>query len=176
MQTALEWLESGAIKDGDKVVFELQTKHKQQILKRYFQETGVAKQLKMDLMEKVIGSDKSDLAENTRLTCLAGLPDKESKAENWKAITDVNSEESLYKRSARMAGFYSWGQLDLVRPYFDQFYNELRNLQANTSFKYCETFFYSMLPRKEITDSQIVKLVQLKNETPDSQDTFAKML
>jgi len=37
-----------------------------------------------------------------------------------------------------MAGFYSWGQLDLIRPYFDRFYDELLNIQANTSFKYLE--------------------------------------
>ena len=42
------------------------------------------------------------------MSCDAGLPEAENKAKVWKEITDVNSTESIYDRSARMAGFYSW--------------------------------------------------------------------
>jgi hypothetical protein len=66
------------------------------------------KEKKMELLEKIQGGEKSDLAINTRLTCLAGLPDAAVKEETWKAITDVNSQESLKERSAKMAGFKSW--------------------------------------------------------------------
>jgi len=51
MQLALQWLETGAIKKGDKEVFKLQVKHKHQILKKYFAEVGVEKNLKLELME-----------------------------------------------------------------------------------------------------------------------------
>ncbi len=57
-------------------------------------------------MEKVIGADKSDLAENARIKCLACLPDAKVKEEAWTAIT--SSTETIYAREAKMAGFYSW--------------------------------------------------------------------
>ena len=66
------------------------------------------KDKKLELLQKTLGEDKSDLAINTRLTCMAGLPEAEGKAETWKAIIDVHSEESLKERRAKMSGFYSW--------------------------------------------------------------------
>jgi hypothetical protein len=51
-----------------------------------------------------------------------------------------------------MAGFYSWRNLDLVRPYFDKFYEVLPEVYKNSSFKYVEHFFSSLLPRIEIKD------------------------
>ena len=60
------------------------------------------------MLEKTIGDDKSDIAENVRLSCYASLPDPEQKAKTWQEITDSESKESKYVREAKMAGFYSW--------------------------------------------------------------------
>ena len=59
-------------------------------------------------MEKVIGSDLSDVAEQAKIECLAGLPDADVKAAAWASITDPASTESIYNREAKMRGFYSW--------------------------------------------------------------------
>jgi len=75
-----------------------------------------------------------------------------------------------------MAGFYSWDQLALVEPYFEKYYEVLQTLKELTSSIYLETFFYQMLPRMKISDSHIVKLVSLKQETPDNEQMFASML
>lgn len=80
---------------------------------------------KLVLLEKTLGDDKSDIAQNTRDTCMALLPTPESKAQVWQAITDVTSTESIYKRSAKMGGFYSYKQMDLIKPYFEKFFEEL---------------------------------------------------
>jgi len=58
-----------------------------------------------------------------------------------------------------MSGFYNWKQIDLVRPYFDEFYEVLPTLYEKNTFKYFESFFYSLLPRMEIQDRHIVKLL-----------------
>jgi hypothetical protein len=173
---AIEWLKSGKIEDEGRVILELKPKHKHSVLKKYFTLKDVADKNKFEMLELVMGDDKSDIAENVRLTCKAYLPNAAGKEETWKALIDINSTESLKERSAKMAGFHSWNQLDITRCYFDKFYDELRNIQAGTPFKYQEAFFYSLLPRYEISDAHIVKLVQLKNETPDNQATFANML
>ena len=66
------------------------------------------KEFKEELLEKTLGDDKSDIAQRVRLTCNSGLPDPENKAKIWKEITNVTSKESIYDRSAKMGGFYSW--------------------------------------------------------------------
>lgn len=74
-----------------------------------------------------------------------------------------------------MGGFYSWKQLDLIRPYFDKFYEALPLIYEKTSFKYVESF-NSLLPRMEIKDEHIVKLLALKLQTPDNNTNFANLL
>ena len=49
-------------------------------------------------------------------------------------------------------------------------------ISKGPSFRYFETFFHSLLPTMQIADQHIVKLVALKNETPDSEHNFTKML
>lgn len=59
-----------------------------------------------------------------------------------------------------MSGFYSFDQMDLCSPYFDKFYDVLADgFEQKHTYKYIESFFYNMLPRMNIKDSHIVKLV-----------------
>ncbi len=125
---------------------------------------------------KTMGDDNSDLAVNARAKCMAGLPDAAMKAKTWAEITDTQSKESLYLRSAKISGFYSWDQLDIIAPYFDKYYDEIPRLNKETTYKYLNTFFYSLLPTMQIADSHIVKLVQIKANTADSEHNFTKML
>ena len=75
-----------------------------------------------------------------------------------------------------MAGFYSWKQIDLVKPYFDKFYEVLPQIYEKNAFKYVENFFHSLLPRMEIKDEHIVKLLALKLSIPDNNTNFANLL
>lgn len=98
---------------------------------------------------------------------MAGLPDAANKAKTWAEITDLNSKDSVYLRSAKIAGFYSWDQIDIIAPYFEKYYEILPVLSKGSSFRYFETFFHSLLPTMQIADQHIVKLVALKAETAD---------
>lgn len=104
----------------------------------------------------MIGDDKSDLATNLRLTCRALHPSAENKAAVWKEFTDPASELSLYQRGALMSGFYSNKQIDVIRPYFTKFIEELPELYTKHSFKFVDSFSSHLLPRMEIEDSHIV--------------------
>ena len=75
-----------------------------------------------------------------------------------------------------MSGFYCSDQLELIAPYFDKFFEVLPMLNEKTTYKYLNQFFNSMLPTTEIKDSYIVRLVALKNETPDRAKNFSSML
>ena len=157
-------------------LFKLGTRHKQSILKKIFEEPSISSEVKFELLEKVLGDDKSDIAQNTRETCNALIPTAESKEAVWLAITDVNSTDSIYKRSAKMGGFYSWKQLDLIRPYFARYFEVLPILYEKQAFKFIEAFFHSLLPRMEITNEQIVRMLALKLSIPDNNTNFANLI
>jgi hypothetical protein len=152
LKLAQQWLESGIVFANiqNKIeLFKLGTKHKHSILKKVFEEPSISIAEKEALLAKVIGDDKSDIAENTKETCFAFIPTAENKAKVWEQITDPNSTESIYKRKAKMSGFYSWKQLDLIRPYFDKYYEVLPLIFEKNPFNYVEAFTI-LLPRMEI--------------------------
>ena len=75
-----------------------------------------------------------------------------------------------------MAGFYAASQIDIVRPYFDKFFDVLVQMHSTKTHKDFEAFFYGLLPRLEVTDTMIVKLVQLYQEVPDTDQMFKEIL
>lgn len=75
-----------------------------------------------------------------------------------------------------MAGFYASSQLDLVRPYFDMYYDALKDFNKHHSYKYLEAFVYAMRPVMEIQDSHIVKMVTIKGNVPDTDSAYKKVL
>lgn len=80
----------------------------------------------MEMMEKLMADDKTDVAVNHRFMCLAALPNAEVKAKVWAEITDVESTNSVYVQTAKIHGMYnSESDADLVTPYFDKFYEEV---------------------------------------------------
>jgi len=107
---------------------------------------------------------------------LAGVPDPDVKARVWAEITDPNNEDSLYKRSAKLAGFYASGQIDIIEPYFEKFFDELVRQNQLTTHKKFESFFWSLLPRMRVNDHYIVRLVSILQDTPDIENTFRETL
>jgi len=136
MELVLVWLENSKIENEGALVFELTTSHKHSVLRMLFKDPNFSKEMKLAVLEKTLGDDKSDPAEKTRIKCMSGLPDAESKEAAWLAITDVNSKESIAEREAKMSGFFSWNQLELNRPYFDKFYEVLKDMNTYLPFKY----------------------------------------
>ena len=176
---ALKWVDCGFVHPAaaaDQSLFSLSKSHKHQIVTRLHKSLVLSQEAKNALLEQVIGDDKSDLARNTRLTCQAATPTEDAKAEVWRELVDPQSKLSLYERRAQMAGFYSWAQVDVCQPYFDKFYEALPDLSAHHTYKYIETFFYSMLPRMRIEDRHIVKLMTIKSQVPDTNSMYMKVL
>lgn len=56
----------------------------------------------------MLGDDKSDIAEETRLGCLASIPDPKMKEQIWKEFTDPNSGRSLTEKEAEMHYFVTF--------------------------------------------------------------------
>lgn len=67
-----------------------------------------------------------------------------------------------------MGGFYSRDKLDEYEIFSQKFYENLNDLENKHSYKYLQSFFMSMLPTIKIKDTDIVKLLVLKNKISDS--------
>lgn len=131
LKMCIEWMDASEIKIDGESLFTLNKKHNYSILSRLFKSRSFTYNEKMEKMMKVMADDNTDIAVNTRAKCMACLPDAEMKAKVWAEITDVNSKDSVYLRTAKIQGFYSWDQLDIVAPYFDKFYDVIANVSKN---------------------------------------------
>ena len=107
---------------------------------------------------------------------LSLMPAEERKAKVWGQITDLDSQESLFVKTARMEGFYNFKQMDMIRPYFDEFFKALKPLYYSFQFQFVESFVANLLPLLEIKDAHIVKLYEIKMDTPDSEVSFMKLI
>ena len=75
-----------------------------------------------------------------------------------------------------MEGFYHYKQMDFISPYFEEFLKAVKPLYYSFQFQFVESFVDNLLPLLEIKDSYIVKLVEIKLETPDSEISFMKLI
>ena len=176
IQAALGWLETGKITVGDAQLFDITKSHKHTILKMLFRSKDFSTTDKMELLEMTLGDEKSDLGDRTRATCMASLPDPAVKATIWDELTDPANTESKKMKEAKMAGFYSMNQIDILAPYFEKFYDTLPVMQKQLSGLGFEPYFFTLLPRMVVEDRHIVKLVALKQDTPDNEKAFMNLL
>lgn len=75
-----------------------------------------------------------------------------------------------------MGGFFHGDQLELVRPYFDKYYDVLPDIESQHGYKYLQYFSAVMVPTLEIEDRHIVKLMNIKSKVPDTNKTFMNIL
>jgi len=176
---SLSWVDKKYIHtaaEPGKKIHDLQANNLRSICKTVFKSPHLTNEEKMQLLEKVIGDDKSDIAKNVRIQCEASIPDPAVKEQVWKEITDPNSEISIKERQSKMMGFYARSQFDICKPYADKYYEELKDFDKKHSNKYVEAFMHNMRPTMEILDSHIVKLVAIKGNVPDTSSAYKKQL
>ena len=130
----------------------------------------------MDLLDRTLGNDSSNMAEATRASCIASLPDAEVKQKVWEQIIDPDSPDSPIVKKAKMQGFYSAEQQDIVKPYIDRYFEVLPDLYRSSDPQDFQQFFHTMLPRIDVTSDHIVQLLSIQRVTPDNDETFSEML
>ena len=75
-----------------------------------------------------------------------------------------------------MGGFFSSQQLDLVRPYFDKYFEVLPDIESKHGYKYLQFFSNFMVPTDEIEDRHIVMLINIKSKVPDTNKVFQNII
>ena len=67
-----------------------------------FKSNGLSTDEKMQLLEKVLADDKSDIARDVRAQCMTSIADPAVKEQAWKDITDPKSPISNKLKEAKM--------------------------------------------------------------------------
>lgn len=168
------WLERGYVylpgKPEDRIT-DLNKRQARELLKGLcpVRDTSVLTQeQKMSLVDKVLGTDKTDLAEEARVYCQAALPDEQAKKDAWALILNQQQPDqgqpklSKKMREEVIKAFNRPNQLDLTAQFVDGYFGQLHQFYQNNIYKLFVSFFYQILPRKgEISDAHVEKLKDL---------------
>jgi hypothetical protein len=146
------------------------------ILKTLCRSTKISTETKKELIEKVLKDDKSDIARRTRLTCETAFATLENKEKYWNILVDENTEYSIYDREAIISGFCSWDQLELCEPFAEKFYDALTTLSDKHAQRYQHSFAMGLMPRKQIKDEHLVRLMIIKSQVPDTNKPYMNLL
>jgi len=70
---------------------------KRNLLKGIFSISSIQQDAKFSLLQQTLGDDNSDESQETRIYCLAALPDAESKKQAWNKIQNRDSQKLSQK-------------------------------------------------------------------------------
>ena len=75
------------------------------------------------------------------------LPDPDLKKQLWAEITDLSSKEPLKELNLKMQGFWQRRQqLDLITPYFENYYNVIEKIVEIRDREFAESFMNNLSP------------------------------
>ena len=140
----------------------------------------------MELLEAVLKCDSSEAGEICRASCIASLPDAETKERVWNEIVRPCKLSSASVQKAKMANFYHHDQMDIVSPFIDKFFDLVSNdgpssarshydpeepLSADpmVSNKGKSAFFHGMLPRMGLRNSHLRRLSSMILESEEDE-------
>lgn len=119
----------------------------------------VSQDIKLNLLHQVLGDDKSDESTQTRIYCLAALPDAGSKQEAWNKIVQKNSQMSAKEVEQVIQAFPQSDLPELTAKYSAAFFLNLHDMYKANSYKLFKSYFHSLMPRRgEISEEMINKL------------------
>lgn len=81
---------------------------------------------RQEILNGVVGEDKSDIATNLKLACKTLIPEQGAKEAAWKEIIDYNNDLSSYERAAMMDSFFNRDAEAILAPYFDKYLEAVR--------------------------------------------------
>ena len=180
VELAISWIKKKHIHlaGSEEAIYDLTPSHIYTALKTVIKSSALTEKEKAELMETTLAHDKTDSAKNMRLVSRAATTDPKEKENIWIDLTSSNTSLSVYERISLMGGFWCSDQKELKAIYTEKFYEHLadQKFQHEHTFKYITAFLNNMLPRADIKDEHIVKLMQIKLEVPDTDKMYANQL
>lgn len=96
-------------------------------------------------VEQELARDPSDRGQRAKITADTSFPDAAVKQSAWEKFTG-EGYGSLYLTEAAMAGFNWWRQRDLLAPYVDRFFGEVRGIFDSRDKEFASAFFNALFP------------------------------
>ena len=126
MQTPVEaeivegWIQKNYIfvpGDEDKQIMKLNQKHKMELMKGICPIQGIDRNSKFQMLDQILGSDKSDQAIGLRIYCKASLPELAEKVEAWNELMNQQSRMSKAQKEQLIAAFLIPGQEQITNQF-----------------------------------------------------------
>jgi hypothetical protein len=168
----INWLEKGQaffMVDGkESPIMNLTIGQKRNLLKGLCSLSTVQQDAKMSLLQQTIGDDKSDESMDTRIFCLAAMPDAESKKQAWIKIHNKEGNKMSQKEVEQLImGFSQTDQPKITQVYSNDYFASLHDMFKTSSFHLFKSYLHGLMPRRgEITDDMIKKLQAYLSTAP----------
>jgi hypothetical protein len=148
IKLAASWVTEGKITiDGEELKVNLTEDQKYQIIVKVWASSQFNKEEKDALMTKAMEGDESDKGKKAKKQAEFSLADPVLKAQLWTDVTNLESEDSLELSSIKMAGFMTKKlSLDIIKPYFQKYYEVLPTIAANRDREYTTAFMNTLSP------------------------------
>jgi len=90
--------------------------------------------------------DSSDRGMKRATSARTSVPDPEVKKKAWDRYVHNPDKLSLHDISSDMSGFYHRCQRNMLKPYTDLYFQEIKNIFATKEREYAQQFAYSLFP------------------------------
>ena len=164
----------GRLADGDVVVpdFELDQDMRWSVALRHtaFAMPGAAERVAAETERA-----PSDRGQRARLSCESAIPSADVKAAAWARFTG-EGYGSRYLNQAAMRGFNWTHQADLLAPYVDAFFEQVRGVFEERDREFATVFYSGLFPGYRVEQDTLDRARALLDETPDEQAVLRRML
>ncbi|GAB3303708.1 aminopeptidase N [Epidermidibacterium keratini] len=124
-------------------------------------------------IDAALAADPGDVAQRKAATARALRATAEAKAEAWRAVVE-SDELTNYLHEATAAGFYSWRQYELTRPYRDRYFDALDEVWKSRSSAIAQQTTELMFPR--LIEQQTVDAADAWIAGPDHSPAQARLV
>ncbi len=119
--------------------------------------------------------DPSDRGQRNQLRADAAEPSAEVKTAAWERFT-TEGYGSLALNSAAMSGFHWYPQKDLLAPYTERFFADVRPVFEGHTKEYASAFFHNLFPGYRVEQAVLDRSERLLADTGDDNLLLTRML
>ncbi len=126
----IQWINDGNAKnsEGEQMVMVKLTREDRYLLIRsLYSDKDFPTQIRERMLQKELDEDKSDEGIRAKNSCHAAVSDPLNKAKLWEKYLSSDNQESEKLLVSSMKGFWHWSQKDILKPYVDKFFQNVRN-------------------------------------------------
>ena len=119
--------------------------------------------------------DPSDRGQRAGLRCETSVPSADVKAAAWERF-NAEGYGSLHLTAAAMSGFHWHVQRDLLEPYVEQFFGQLRAIYGDREQEFARSYFGALFPGYRVERGLLERCATLLDELTPEEARLARSL